>query len=196
MSSRKLFVVGSIALVSMLVCELATYYVGAHYLAAGNLDVEPFTYSTPFVGGGDDTEPKFEEENPMVYVTVPRAVTLPGTFTVEASLEQNLPSVARLNGEKFRMLNYDASLAGPNFDITPAPGMINKTAEGKVAWEWLAEPKQLGDHAIRLQFKQSVISQKSIDYLKQQKDIDPNIVITPDSVICHLTVLTSLGLTS
>jgi len=161
-----------------------------------NLDVGHYTYSTPFVGGGDDIEPRFEEENPLVLIDVPRVAKLSETIVMEAKLEENLPSVARLNGMKPTTLTFGASAMAPDFEISPSSAMITRTGAGQVSWEWLAKPKDVGEHLIRLQFDRSVISPRSVEYLRRARKLDPAMRISNDSVICNVQILTSLGLTA
>jgi hypothetical protein len=173
-----------------------SYAVARFQLSPTNLDVEHYTYGTPFVGGGDDIEPRFEEENPLVHIDVPRVTKLSETIVIEVALEENLPSVARLNGEKPTILTYGASASAPGFEIAPSSAMITRTGTGKVDWEWLAKPKDVGEHALRLQFDRNLISSRSVEYLKQERKLDPAMRVSGDSVICSVRVLTSLGLTA
>ena len=157
-------------------------------------EFEPFQYETPLVGGGDIMEPEFEEENPVVYLKVPRQMRVSGTASVTATLEQILPGI--LLGQEYVELTFAANLTSPAFAIAPTPDPIVRTGRGRLDWDWLITPKQPGEHKLRLEFDQPVISDRSIDKLRRESRLPGSVVMTRSSLVASVSVRTGLGLTA
>jgi hypothetical protein len=161
--------------------------------------IEPgdtWDYFTPFVGGGDDIEPIFLEENPMVSVALPKVLHESETGQVSVGLEERLPSIALLQGRQYSTLSYTVTLTSPAFDITPSTSPIQKSGERRLQWEWLIYPKKSGNHKVIVEFSQEVISPRSIEWVQKHQETASHLKLSPNSVVAKVTVLTSLGLTA
>jgi hypothetical protein len=153
-------------------------------------------YETPWVGGGDDIEPEFEEENPMVFVGIPLYIRETETKIVEVKLKEFLPFQLLFRGRPYSSLKYSASLNSPAFDISPSVSPIQKTGKGFIRWEWLISPKKIGSHKLKIEFDKPVISLRSIKKINEAKEGHNFINISETSLVSPITVLNTLGLTA